>query len=201
MIGREVIESTEQMEQKAKRQRGNPCGQERAPHVRKLTSIQHRGAARGWMRLIGPGLPAAFPPSPSPFIYELYHPYSFLPPFPPFVPPHHRPARLAGLRLTWARRRALTRRSALLRRLLNISIKFCLSARPDDLPWRAREERRALHGEPWNGYRTQSCISEELAWRWPGHEFNISPLHLSFSRGEAPNSIPEIWNEWGFSAF
>lgn len=46
------------------------------------------------------GLPAAFPPSPPLFIYELYHPYSFLPPFPPFVPPHHRPARLAGLRLT-----------------------------------------------------------------------------------------------------
>lgn len=183
------------MEQKAKWQRGNPCGQERAPHVRKLTRIQHCGAARGWMRLIGwacrlpsvPRLLRFFMNSTILTLFFLAFPRS-LPRPPPPSPPHQ----ASGPPSHRARRRALTRRSALLRRLLNISIKFCLSARPDDLPWRAREECRALHGELWNGYHTQSCISEELAWRWPGHEFNISPLHLSFCQGGAPNSMPEI---------
>lgn len=86
MIGREAIESTEQMEQKAKRQRGNPCGQERAPHVRKLTSIQHRGAARGWMRLIG----RAYRPPSLHRLLRLFMNFTiltlFFPPFPPSFP-------------------------------------------------------------------------------------------------------------------
>lgn len=90
------------------------------------------------------GLPAVFPPSPPPFIYELYHSYSFLPPFCTFFPPHQRlSSQASGPSSHRARRRALTRCSALLRRLLNISIKFCLSGRPDDLPWRVGEEASA----------------------------------------------------------
>lgn len=121
-------------------------------------------APRGWMRLIGR---ACRPPS-LPRLLRLFMNFTILTLFFPFSPlhsPSSPPRQASGPPSHRARRRALTRRSALLRRLLNISIKFCLSARPDDLPWRAREERRALHGEPWNGYCTQSCISEELAWR------------------------------------
>lgn len=162
----------------------------------KLTSIQHRRATRDRLKLIR----WACRPSSLPRPLRLFMNFNILTLFFPLfslLSPSSAAHQASGPLPHRARRRALTRRSALLRRLLNISIKFCLSGRPDDLPWRAGGRGRARHGEPWNGYRTQSCISKELAWRWPGHEFNISPLHLSFCRGRAPNSIPEIWNEIG----
>lgn len=128
----QAIKSIEQMEQKAKRQRGNPRGQKRAPHVRELTSIQHRGARERPVEAGLMGLPASsLPRLLRSFINFTIHTL-FFPPCLPSFPLIS--ARLAGLRLTEQDAEHYHRR------LLHISIKFCLSGRPNDLPWWAGEE-------------------------------------------------------------